>query len=226
MVALALLAHGGDLRDRFLRLVMGPLPEAKREKAIRMADSFFEGLGVFRNRSDLIVVSTLSVVAWLFEASVYWTVAHAFGGDLAAVMGVPEALLTTGIANLATLIPSSPGYVGPFEAAIILVLSGALDLPRELALSYGVLLHGLLYFPVTIWGIIELSRMQLSLRQVEKLAEDGQRSSRIATSAQSRTRGVTSLVANRGHQMDLLQAIVLGITQGLPNFCQSPLPDI
>ena len=97
----------------------------------------------------------------------YYLVARAFGGDIEAVMGIPETMLTTGIANLATLIPSSPGYVGPYEAAVILVLSGALGLSRELALSYGVLVHVMLWLPVTIWGVIEWSRLHLSLRQVE-----------------------------------------------------------
>jgi glycosyltransferase 2 family protein len=171
LAVMALLAHGGEFRDRFLRLVMGPLPDSFSNRATRMADSFFEGLGVFRNRAGLALVSGLSILAWLIEAGVYWLVAHAFGGELAAAMKIPETLLTVGIANLSTLIPSSPGYVGPFEAAIILVVHGAMNLPRELALSYAVLLHSLLYFPVTIWGIFEWSRLHLSLRQVEKIAD-------------------------------------------------------
>jgi hypothetical protein len=87
-------------------------------------------------------------------------------------MGVPETLLTTGIANLATLVPSSPGYVGPYEAAIILVLNGALGLSRELALSYGVLMHVMLWLPITIWGLFEWSRLHISLRQVEQAEYD------------------------------------------------------
>jgi uncharacterized membrane protein YbhN (UPF0104 family) len=133
-----------------------------------MADSFVSGLGIFKRRRELVLVSAASLVAWGFEVSVYWMTAQAFGDPLADAMGVPEALLTTGIANLATLIPSSPGYVGPFEAAVILVVHGALDLSRELALSYAILVHALLYFPVTIWGAIEWSRLHLSLRQVEE----------------------------------------------------------
>jgi hypothetical protein len=69
---------------------------------------------------------------------------------------------------LAALVPSSPGYVGPYEAAVILALSGALGLSRELALSYAVLMHVTLWLPVTVWGVIEWSRLHLSLRQVEE----------------------------------------------------------
>ncbi len=168
LVALVLLAKGGRLRDRMLQLALGPLPDSLSTKVNRMAESFISGLGIFHRWRELALVSISSLVAWGFEASAYWVVARAFGGQIQAVMGVPETLLTTGIANLATLVPSSPGYVGPYEAAIILVLNGALGLSRELALSYGVLMHVLLWLPVTIWGVIEWSRLHISLKQVEQ----------------------------------------------------------
>jgi uncharacterized protein (TIRG00374 family) len=167
LVAMVLLAKGGRLRDRMLQLALGPLPEAMGVRANRMAESFITGLGIFHRWRELALVSITSLIAWGFEASMYYMVARAFGGSIEAVMGIPETLLTTGIANLATLIPSSPGYVGPYEAAVILVLNGALGLSRELALSYAVLVHVMLWLPVTIWGVIEWSRLHLSLRQVE-----------------------------------------------------------
>ncbi len=173
LILIVLLAHGGGLRDRFLQLALGFLPDRASVRAGRIADSFIAGLGVFTNGRSLAAVGGTSLLAWTFEASVYWMTAQAFGGSIADAMGAPETFLTTGIANLATLVPSSPGYVGPFEAAVILVLRGALDLTREMALSYAILVHALLYFPVTIWGAIEWSRLQLSLRQVEEMSADG-----------------------------------------------------
>jgi uncharacterized protein (TIRG00374 family) len=167
LAALVLLAKGGRLRDRMLKLAMGPLPDKLSTKVDRMAESFISGLGIFHRWRELALVSVSSLVAWGFEASAYWVVARAFGGQIEAVMGVPETMLTTGIANLATLVPSSPGYVGPYEAAVILVLNGALGLSRELALSYGVLMHVMLWLPVTIWGVIEWSRLHISLKQLE-----------------------------------------------------------
>jgi len=172
LVLIVLLAHGGELRDRFLQIALGYLPSSVEERAARMADSFIAGLGVFTNWRSLLLVGGTSIIAWTFEASVYWVTAQAFGGEVADVMGPAQTFLTTGIANLATLVPSSPGYVGPFEAAVILVLSGALDLSREMALSYAILVHALLYFPVTIWGAIEWSRLHLTLRQVEELSAE------------------------------------------------------
>ncbi|MGH2617143.1 MAG: lysylphosphatidylglycerol synthase domain-containing protein, partial [Thermomicrobiales bacterium] len=117
------------------------------------------GLGVLSRRGDLALVAITSVVAWGFEASMYWTVARAFGDPLAGAMTPVAALLTTAIGNLATLVPSGPGYVGTFEAGVLLAVDGALGIGRGMALSYAVLLHVLLWLPVTIWGAIEWWRL-------------------------------------------------------------------
>jgi uncharacterized protein (TIRG00374 family) len=161
IAGLVILLVGGRLRDRLLRLVLGPLPERLAARVERMAESFLAGLGVLSRRRDLALVAATSVVAWGFEVSMYWTVAQAFGDPLAAAVTPVAALLVTAIANLATLVPSGPGYVGTFEAGVLLAVNGALGIGRGLALSYAVLLHVLLWLPVTIWGAIEWWRLGL-----------------------------------------------------------------
>jgi glycosyltransferase 2 family protein len=159
IAGLVILLVGGSLRDRALRLVLGPLPAPLAARVERMAESFLAGLGVLSRRRDLALVAGTSVVAWAFEASTYWMVAQAFGGGLAAAMTPAGALLTTAIANLATLVPSGPGYVGTFEAGVLLAVNGALGVGRGVALSYAVLLHALLWLPVTVWGAVEWWRI-------------------------------------------------------------------
>ncbi len=80
--------------------------------------------------------------------------------------------MTTGVANMATLIPSSPGYIGQFEFGVRLVLSGALGVPETPALAYAILVHAALYFPITIWGIVEWFRQQLSFKQIQAVEAD------------------------------------------------------
>ena len=169
LIGLFVLTLGGSLRDRLLQVVLGPLPTPVADRVERMAESFLSGLGILRRKADLAVVAGASIIAWLFEASMYWMTARAFGHQLSDIMGIPETLLTTGVANLATLIPSSPGYVGPFEGGVMLVLSGALRVSRELALSYAIVLHAALYFPITVWGALEWWRQHLSLRTARQL---------------------------------------------------------
>ncbi|HYH12106.1 MAG TPA: lysylphosphatidylglycerol synthase transmembrane domain-containing protein, partial [Thermomicrobiales bacterium] len=172
LLGLFLLTLGGSFVDRLLQLVLGPMPTALADRVERMAESFLSGLGIFRSRRDLLLVSGLSLLAWLFEASMYWVLAIGFGGSVREAMGAAETLLTTGVANMATLIPSSPGYIGQFEYGVKLVLSGALGVPEGPALAYAILVHAVLYFPITAWGIWEWFRQQLSWREIQASSEE------------------------------------------------------
>jgi hypothetical protein len=84
--------------------------------------------------------------------------------------------MTTGVANMATLIPSSPGYIGQFEFGVRLVLNGALGVPEAQALAYAILVHAALYFPITILGLVMWFRQSLSfsqIQQAERIDENG-----------------------------------------------------
>jgi hypothetical protein len=170
LLGLGTVVFAPGLRDRLIAVAVRLLPASAGAKLERMAGSFVEGLGILRRRFELVVVATTSVVAWLLEASMYLLIAEAFSLNLS----LGEVLMVTAVANLATIIPSSPGYVGPFEAGVLLVLSGALGLPRELALSYAVVVHAALYFPVTALGFVFWWRESLSwkeIRRAERLTE-------------------------------------------------------
>lgn len=171
IAGMVVLLIGGTLRDRLLRLLLGPLPASLAKRVERMTESFLAGLGVLSRRGDLALVALTSILAWSFEASMYWTLARAFGGSLQAAITPIGAMLTTAIGNLATLVPSGPGYVGTFEAGVMLAANGALGVGRGLALSYAVLLHVLLWLPVTIWGAIEWWRIGVLGRQHITMAQ-------------------------------------------------------
>lgn len=173
LIGLFLLTLGGDLFDRLLQILLGPLPAKVAATVERLTESFLGGLGVFKERRDLAVVACLSVLAWLFEASMYYTIARGFGPEVREVMGIAATLMTTGVANMATLIPSSPGYIGQFEFGVRLVLSGALGVPETQALAYAILVHAALYFPITFWGVVEWSRQQFSFSQIRDADDEG-----------------------------------------------------
>ncbi|HUG15000.1 MAG TPA: lysylphosphatidylglycerol synthase transmembrane domain-containing protein [Thermomicrobiales bacterium] len=155
------------MRHRSIDLALRLLPVRIGERVEQMAHSFFEGLGILRRKQDLLNVLLTSILAWLCEATMYLLIAHGFS------LGISPAaiLLVTAVANLATIIPSSPGYVGPFEAAVVSVLAGTLGLSRELALSYAVVVHAALYVPVTLLGVLFWWRESFSWRDVRRAEE-------------------------------------------------------
>jgi hypothetical protein len=72
-------------------------------------------------------------------------------------------MLMNGIVNLATTIPSSPGYVGTFDAPDIEILS-IFGVPRSLAASYTLVLHAALWLPITLLGFWYMGRESVTWR--------------------------------------------------------------
>lgn len=165
LTALALLTAEWP-RRWLLERGVGLLPARVAVPLGQAAHTFLDGLGILRRRGDVVAVVLTSLGAWLLEASMYWVIAEGFGLHLS-----PGAvLLVTAVANLATLIPASPGYVGPFEAGVLLALAGAIGIERETALSYAIAVHAALYFPVTLVGLYHWWRESLSWRAVRRLS--------------------------------------------------------
>jgi uncharacterized membrane protein YbhN (UPF0104 family) len=109
---------------------------------------------------------TASYATWMLEASVYWIVSFAFNLELSyAVM-----LLVVGVVNLAGLIPASPGQFGVFEffVATVLVAVGA---PSVVAHAYALVVHMVIWLPVTLVGLFFLLRQGLGLGAVAHASE-------------------------------------------------------
>jgi uncharacterized membrane protein YbhN (UPF0104 family) len=105
----------------------------------------------------------LSVLAWCFELGLFFVLLAAFG--LAG--GYPLALLVGSAGNFATLIPSSPGYAGTFDAAVITVLQSAeVGVAAYQATAYDFAVHMTLLVPVTVVGTLVLWRSHVTFGQI------------------------------------------------------------
>ncbi len=167
LLALVAIVASDVLRGRLLGLVTRPLPAALAARLVGLVESFVGGLRILRSGRALLRVAAFSLLAWGLESAMYLTIAPAFRLPL----GPPEALLTTAVANLATLIPSTPGYIGVFETGVGIVVGGLLGYDRALALSYAIVVHAALYFPITLWGLYYWTRSRFSFGAVRRSTE-------------------------------------------------------
>ena len=69
-------------------------------------------------------------------------------------------MFLVGFLNLFTIIPSSPGYVGTFDAPSIAILT-ALNIDQQFAAGYTLLLHATLWLPVTLIGLFFFAKKGL-----------------------------------------------------------------
>jgi len=88
------------------------VPKRFRDNVDVVSARFLEGLASLRSPGDVMMVFLTSVVIWLFETGKYWFVMQAFPFEVSFF----ALMLMNGIVNLATTIPSAPGYIGTFDA--------------------------------------------------------------------------------------------------------------
>lgn len=88
-----------------------------------------------------------SLAAWIAEGFVFWFAAAA----LASVTAAHAAWLALPVGTLATLIPSTPGYVGTFDYFIVRSMT-ELGNPAASATAYALLVHAILWLPPTLAG--------------------------------------------------------------------------
>ena len=124
----------------------------RSETVARHGRHFAGAFGLLTSVPTLLTLVGLSIVAWACEGAVFAAVAASF--PLEAAPAGPWLALAAG--TLATLLPSSPGYVGTFDyfAARGVAAYGA---SPESAAAFAVTVHAVLWFPLTASGLVYLA---------------------------------------------------------------------
>ncbi|MGQ9849196.1 MAG: lysylphosphatidylglycerol synthase transmembrane domain-containing protein [Aggregatilineaceae bacterium] len=135
------------------------LPGRLSVKVKGLADHFLLGLDNLRHPRDLLMTLVSSVFIWLTETTKYWLVMHAFDFRVSFFV----LMVMTAVVNLATTLPSSPGYVGTFDTPGIKTLT-AYGVKETVAASYTLVLHAALWLPITLLGFFFLYRKGLGWR--------------------------------------------------------------
>ncbi len=148
-------------QPRFLDRVYTWFADRLLPKRIRLPlDNFYSrfmvGLRSLSSGGDVLMIFGTSIVIWLMETVKYWFVMHAFNFSVSFLV----LMLMNGLVNLATTLPSAPGYIGTFDTPGIETLV-AFGVERNVAASYTFTLHAALWLPVTLLGAYYFWRAQL-----------------------------------------------------------------
>lgn len=165
LLVLVVLMYQKDWALGVMSSLARPLPSSLASRLRGMTTSFVSGITAMRNRRGIagLVLSSLSV--WALELSSYYLLTWALPLTLSSERRLGAAILVMVATNMGSLIPSSPGYVGPFEYFGILAL-GAFGVQKDLALSYTVVSHGMQYIMVTGIGLFSLWSEGLTLGSI------------------------------------------------------------
>jgi uncharacterized protein (TIRG00374 family) len=168
-VGLGLLVAWPSACTRLAARLTSRLPVKLRDPLLRLTGRVSDGVGALRRPRAALVIVLLSAIIWLVESVPFLLLLPALGLPAVAAW----AVLAMTVTNLGLLVPSTPGFIGPFHffcmQALLAVGVGSAD-----AFAYAVLVHATFYVPVTIWGLAVLFRYGLQFTNLRALARSRQ----------------------------------------------------
>lgn len=117
------------------------------DRLVGLATSITNAGACLRDPRDLLMLAFYSIVIWVLETGLFLAILPAFGLPASFTL----AALAMSVTNLGLLVPSSPGFIGPFHffCSRAIVSHGV---PEATALAYATVVHLAFYIPVTLWG--------------------------------------------------------------------------
>ncbi len=132
------------------------LPRSLQLGVARRLDAGLVSLDVLQRRATVAQLLIWSLLIWGMGALTNYLLFFALGLDLPAA----AALLLLIVLQVSVTLPPSPGNFGIFEGICIFTLA-VFGVDRTTGLSYGLLLHAVVFLPTVIGGLISLGRLGL-----------------------------------------------------------------
>ncbi|HNZ09886.1 MAG TPA: lysylphosphatidylglycerol synthase transmembrane domain-containing protein [Smithellaceae bacterium] len=150
--------------DHVLQLLPGRLSQ----KIMSVIHHFIDGFQVITDVKRLLYLFFLSMVVWVVDAAVIYSLFLAFGFDLPLLAAfVIMVILIAGIA-----IPTAPGFIGNWHYACILGL-GLFGIAKPEAFSFALVYHFISMIVVVVLGVSFLPFNKFSLSDLTgQMGED------------------------------------------------------
>ena len=168
LAAMAISYRGPAIAD-WVQERFSHLAEGLGHRIAARIREFSAGLDTIHGPLSFVLLAIASVGMWWSIALAYSEVARAYGVALQE-MTVSSVLLLIGSSMVGSVL-QLPGVGGGSQLAIIEVLDKVFQVPRELAVSCGILLWLVTFMAIAPLGLILAHRERLSLRKVSEEAE-------------------------------------------------------
>jgi uncharacterized protein (TIRG00374 family) len=159
-----------DRTQRRIDEILGLLPQKLRQFINARLEFFLQGIRGISTTRDLLVVTFYTICAWVLEACAVALVLNSFRISLT----FSGFMLVYALSVIATVLPSGPGYVGPYQYAFVLSL-GASGISQETALAVSLAVQLALFGSVTVVGLVLLGRDHLRAQRIPDGRKSGSR---------------------------------------------------
>jgi len=165
VIFLFLLVNSREKGLAIARVLLRPFPEHIKEQDILFLDSLASGLEIVKDGRSLFMVSIYSILNWLVSALPIYIITVSFG----FMLPFSSSLLILILLAFAVSVPSSPGYVGPFHAAVYLGL-GFYGIGKEEAIGMAIVMHLAQFVPLVLLGLLLLWVEKISFGNIKGAA--------------------------------------------------------
>lgn len=152
-LVIVILPHTGNLLATLIRRI--PMPEGLRSRLLKLAEQVLLGMRAFHDWGRFAGFAFLTAVVWTADSLTAMVVGKGLGLDLS----FPVALLVITGLGLSSALPSTPGYVGVYQFAVVTVLA-PFGIGRDAALAYSLVYQVIGYAVVLALGLPGLYILQ------------------------------------------------------------------
>ncbi len=169
-VAATLLAYRGNRIAQWVESHFSHLAQNLGHRVAHRIREFTVGLDTIHGPFAFLQLSAVSVLMWWVIALAYKEVTHAYGAPMHA-MSTTKVLLLMGSSMVGSMV-QLPGVGGGSQLATISALDHVFDIvPKELAVSCGIMLWLVTFVAVVPLGLLLAHRERLSLRRLSAESE-------------------------------------------------------
>lgn len=151
-----------------LRRPIKAFPSNWRDKITGvMSDLRLSGQALLTFPSNIVILSS-SFIAWLIEAVFFYLIIWRVGIDV----NFPAAVIVLLILNIGLLVPATPGYLGTYEAFVIIALM-SFGAEETEAAAVALIAHVIQYVAVVISGLISLKFLRINYKELMRFKVRG-----------------------------------------------------
>lgn len=138
-----------------------------RDRLVRLSQNTLAGFAGARDPRLAIQIGGWSFIVWVIGGLLNYVVFLAFDLPLSLI----PAFLLLIVLQVGVAVPSLPGRIGIFQGICVLVLA-MFDIPYDLAFSYGLILHLVVFLPPILLGAVLSLRLNLNFGRASPFNHD------------------------------------------------------
>ena len=178
LIAAVAMSYRGNRIAQWVEERFSHLAENLGRRIALKIREFTAGLDTIHGPFAFLQLSAVSVLMWWVIALAYKEVTHAYGAPMSG-MSATKVLLLMGASMIGSMV-QLPGVGGGSQLATISALDHVFDIvPKELAVSCGIMLWLVTFVAVVPVGLFLSHRERLSLRKLSAETEQAEKSAAV-----------------------------------------------